>query len=459
MIPMLATEIAKLMSGKFIGEPDLEISGDFQFDSRVIQEGQVFVALNGEHLDGHDFVGDAFAKGAKLAIVSKSVVGPHILVSNVLKSISDLATAIRVNLKDLKVIGITGSQGKTTTKDMLHTVLASAGETVAPIGSYNNDIGVPITLLRCNSRTKFCILEMGARHMGDIAKLAAIGAPDVGIVLKVGVAHLGEFGSREKIAETKGELIRGLPDGATAILGDFDEFTPKMADGLKLKKFLFGLSNRDDLRAADIEIKGGFASFDLVTPESRERVELQVLGEHQIPNALAAAGAAFALGLPTANIASALSSHKNVSRWRMDLRSIAEVTIINDAYNANPESMKAALKTLSLLTQESGGIAWAFLGKMHELGEEEAAMHRDVAAMAEELGIDHLVAIGEQSYLDAINSGKTSKHFVPDANSAEKFFREIESGDAVLIKASRAENLDKLAEALYSELGSRMEKE
>jgi len=295
--------------------------------------------------------------------------------------------------------------------------------------------------------------------MGDIAKLAAIGAPDVGIVLKVGVAHLGEFGSREKIAETKGELIRGLPDGATAILGDFDEFTPKMADGLKLKKFLFGLSNRDDLRAADIEIKGGFASFDLVTPESRERVELQVLGEHQIPNALAAAGAAFALGLPTANIASALSSHKNVSRWRMDLRSIAEVTIINDAYNANPESMKAALKTLSLLTQESGGIAWAFLGKMHELGEEEAAMHRDVAAMAEELGIDHLVAIGEQSYLDAINSGKTSKHFVPDANSAEKFFREIESGDAVLIKASRAENLDKLAEALYSELGSRMEKE
>ncbi len=363
------------------------------------------------------------------------------------------------NLKNLKVIGITGSQGKTTTKDMLHTVLTSAGETIAPIGSYNNDIGVPITLLRCNSQTRFCILEMGARHMGDIAKLAAIGVPDVGIVLKVGVAHLGEFGSREKIAETKGELIRGLPEGATAILGDFDEFTPNMADGLKLKKLLFGLSNRDDLRAADIEIKGGFASFDLVTPESRERVELQVLGEHQIPNALAAAGAAFALGISTANIATALSSHKNVSRWRMDLRIVAEITVINDAYNANPESMKAALKTLSLLTQESGGISWAFLGKMHELGEEEAAMHREVAAAAEELGIDHLVAIGERNYLDTTSSGKTSKHFVPHANAAEKFFREIESGDAVLIKASRAENLDKLAEALYSNLGSRVEKE
>jgi len=459
VIPMLATEIAKVMGGKFIGETDFEVSGDFQFDSRVIKEGQVFVALNGEHLDGHDFAKDAFAKGAILAIVSKSVAGPHILVSNVLKSVSDLATAIRVNLKNLKVIGITGSQGKTTTKDMLHTVLASAGETIAPIGSYNNDIGVPITLLRCNSQTKFCILEMGARHTGDIAKLAAIGVPDVGIVLKVGVAHLGEFGSREKIAETKGELIRGLPEGATAILGDFDEFTPNMADGLILKKILFGLSNRDDLRAADIEIKGGFASFDLVTPESRERVELQVLGEHQIPNALAAAGAAFALGLSTANIATALSSHKNVSRWRMDLRSVAEVTVINDAYNANPESMKAALKTLSLLTQESGGISWAFLGKMHELGEEEAAMHREVTAAAEELGIDHLVAIGEQNYLDPTSSGKTSKHFVPDANSAEKFFREIESGDAVLIKASRAENLDKLAESLYSNLGSRVEKE
>lgn len=459
MISMSASEIAKIMNGKLVSETDFEISGDFQFDSRAIKSGDVFIALKGEKLDGHDFAEDAFARGAMLAVVNREIVGPHILVPDVLVAVSTLAREVRKKLTNLKVVGITGSQGKTTTKDMLHTVLGSVGETIAPIGSYNNDIGVPITLLRCNQETRYCILEMGARHMGDIGKLTQIGIPDVGIVLKVGVAHLGEFGSREKIAQTKSELIRGLREGAIAVLGNFDEFTPNMADGLNLKKFQFGLANSDDFRAADIEIKGGFASFDLVTPESREHIELQVLGEHQIPNALAAAAGAFALGVSTSQIASALSSHKSASKWRMDLRKFADVTVINDAYNANPESMKAALKTLSLLTQESGGISWAFLGKMHELGTEEVAMHQDIATVAEQLGIDHLVAIGEQSYLALQSSGKTTSHFVSDWQAAKSFFAEINSGDAVLIKASRAENLDKLAEELYLELNSREVKE
>jgi UDP-N-acetylmuramoyl-tripeptide--D-alanyl-D-alanine ligase len=459
MIKMLASEIANVINGKLISESDFEVSGDFQFDSRVIKSGEVFLALSGEKLDGHDFAEDAFARGAILAIVSKTITGPHILVSDVLTSVSILAREVRKKLIDLKVVGITGSQGKTTTKDMLHTVLTSSGKTIAPFGSYNNDIGVPITLLRCSFETKFCILEMGARHMGDIGKLTQIGLPDVGIVLKVGVAHLGEFGSRENIAKTKGELIRGLREGATAVLGDFDEFTPKMADGLNLKKYLFGISNKDDFRAADIEIKGGFAAFDLVTPESREHVELQVLGEHQIPNALAAAAAAFALGLSTSQIASALSSHKSSSKWRMDLRRIAQITVIDDSYNANPESMRAALKTLSLLAQESGGNSWAFLGKMHELGPEEAAMHQDIATVTEQLGVDHLVAIGERNYLVSSNSEKITRHFAPDLQSAQKFFKEINSGDAVLIKASRAENLNELAEELYIELKSRESEE
>ncbi len=459
MISMLASQIANVMNGKLVSDSDFEVAGDFQFDSRVIKSGDVFLALRGENADGIDFAEDAFARGAILAIVDREIPGPHILVKDVLTSVSILASELRKKLPDLKVVGITGSQGKTTTKDMLHTVLASAGNTIAPIGSYNNDIGVPITLLRCTPDTKFCILEMGARHMGDIGKLTQIGLPDVGIVLKVGVAHLGEFGSRENIAKTKSELIRGLREGATAVLGDFDEFTPKMADGLNLKKYLFGLSNGDDFRAADIEVKGGFATFDLVTPESREHVELQVLGEHQIPNALAAAAGAFALGLSTTQIANALSSHRSPSRWRMDLKKIADITVINDTYNANPESMRAALKTLSLLTQESGGISWAFLGKMHELGPQEAEMHKDIATVAEQLGIDHLVAIGEPNYLASSASGKTSSHFVTDLQSAKNFFKEINSGDAVLIKASRAEKLDQLAEDLYLELNSREIKE
>ena len=179
MIKMLASEIAKIINGKLISESDFEVSGDFQFDSRVIQSGEVFLALSGEKLDGHNFVEDAFARGAILAIVSKTITGPHILVDDVLTSVSILACEVRKKLIDLKVVGITGSQGKTTTKDMLHTVLANSGKTIAPIGSYNNDIGVPITLLRCSFETKFSILEMGARHMGDIGKLTQIGLPDV----------------------------------------------------------------------------------------------------------------------------------------------------------------------------------------------------------------------------------------------------------------------------------------
>ncbi|MFM8965950.1 MAG: UDP-N-acetylmuramoyl-tripeptide--D-alanyl-D-alanine ligase, partial [Actinomycetota bacterium] len=286
---MKAAEIAKIIGGSFHGQ-DLDIDGESHFDSRQVTPGSVFIALKGERQDGHDFVPSALANGAALSIVSRSVSGAHIIVLDVLDGIAKLASNLRHRLLKLKIVAITGSQGKTTTKDMLNSILTSQGQCVAPIGSYNNDIGVPITLLKCNDQTRFCILEMGARHLGDIARLTEIAVPDVGVVLKVGTAHLGEFGSRAKIAETKGELIRGLRPGATAVLGTYDEFTPKMNSNSAVKTITFGESGSCLIRAADLELHGGFPAFDLVTPEGRERVELQLLGVHQVPNALAAAG-------------------------------------------------------------------------------------------------------------------------------------------------------------------------
>jgi UDP-N-acetylmuramoyl-tripeptide--D-alanyl-D-alanine ligase len=435
MIKMKAAEIAEIIGGSYIGE-ELEIQGEFHFDSRQVKPGSVFIALKGQSQDGHDFVPSALANGAALSIVSRSVPGNHIIVPEVLDGIAKLATELRNRLSNLKVVAITGSQGKTTTKDILNSILTAQGNCVAPISSYNNDIGVPITLLKCNESTKFCILEMGARHLGDIARLTELAAPDVGVVLKVGNAHLGEFGSREKIAETKGELIRGLKPGATAVLGTYDEFTPKMNSNSAVKTITFGETANCAVRAGDLELHGGFPAFDLVTPEGREHVELQLLGVHQVPNALAA------------DIAAALSTHQNMSRWRMELTDLDGLTLINDSYNANPESMSAALRTLALLTQERGGNSWAFIAKMHELGGESEALHRKIGQLAGELGIDHLVVIGERSYISDDISTDTAIHFYPDQNSAAELLNRLDSGDVVLVKASRAEHLEVIAEII-----------
>nr|NCW96231.1 UDP-N-acetylmuramoyl-tripeptide--D-alanyl-D-alanine ligase [Actinomycetota bacterium] len=447
MIKMKAAEIAEIIGGSYIGE-ELEIQGEFHFDSRQVKPGSVFIALKGQSQDGHDFVPSALANGAALSIVSRSVPGNHIIVPEVLDGIAKLATELRNRLSNLKVVAITGSQGKTTTKDILNSILTAQGNCVAPISSYNNDIGVPITLLKCNESTKFCILEMGARHLGDIARLTELAAPDVGVVLKVGNAHLGEFGSREKIAETKGELIRGLKPGATAVLGTYDEFTPKMNSNSAVKTITFGETANCAVRAGDLELHGGFPAFDLVTPEGREHVELQLLGVHQVPNALAAAAAAHALGISTADIAAALSTHQNMSRWRMELTDLDGLTLINDSYNANPESMSAAFRTLALLTQERGGNSWAFIAKMHELGGESEALHRKIGQLAGELGIDHLVVIGERSYISDDISTDTAIHFYPDQNSAAELLNRLDSGDVVLVKASRAEHLEVIAEII-----------
>ena len=448
MIKLSAQDFASVVSGSLHDiSPSQILDQDPIINSKDASAKNFFVAFKGEKFDGHDFVSEALNSGAKFSLVSKSVSGPHVLVSDVGQALIDLARFVRTQLPNMKVIGITGSQGKTTTKEFLYSVLQNEGTTVATAGNFNTDIGVPLTLLRSTEATKFCILEMGARHVGDIAKLTELANPNVGKVLVVGTAHLGEFGSVEAIAKTKSELIKALSPKMTAVLGTYDQFTPKMADSLDLNTVLFG--DGQIVRAADIELHGGFAHFDLVTPAGRNSVALQVIGEHQIPNALAAAAAAFSLGVKNESIAIGLTTALLSSKWRMQIETINGIQIIHDYYNANPESMKAALKTLVMLSQESGGASWAILGKMHELGSKESSGHLEVAEFASQLGVDHLVSVAPAVYQESNNQSSDENMLIHNCSSAAavlELVNNISTGDVILLKASRSEKFEDLAE-------------
>ena len=458
MISMTVQEIARVVQGSAEGglASDLVVTQYPVIDSRAASAKNFFVAFKGESVDGHDFVGQAIAAGSPFALVSTSVAFPSIKVEDVTDALSRLARHVREALPNLQVVGLTGSQGKTTTKDLLAHILTTAGETVAPEGSLNNEIGVPLTLLRSTSQTRFCVVEMGARHRGDIAHLVAIAQPNVGAVLVVGSAHLGEFGSREGIALAKGEMVADLRPGATAVLGTYDEFTPRMPTPAGVKRLTFGETMDCDIRATDIEFREGRAHFDLVTPGGRETVGLQLLGMHQVANALAAAAIATALNLPIESIAAALSTAETMSNWRMELREAGDVALINDAYNANPESMAAALRTLVLIAQERGGSAWAMVGRMHELGDSQDRQHEEIGLLAANLGVDHLVAIGCDEYLTAVRGlSDMAVHSCADIDAAMELADHISAGDVVLVKASRAERLDILASSLLETLHKR----
>ena len=454
MIKLSAQDFASVVSGSLHDiSPSQILDQDPVINSKDASAKNFFVAFKGEKFDGHDFVSEALNSGAKFSLVSKSVSGPHVLVSDVGQALIDLARFVRTQLPNMKVIGITGSQGKTTTKEFLYSVLQNEGTTVATAGNFNTDIGVPLTLLRSTEATKFCILEMGARHVGDIAKLTELANPNVGVVLVVGTAHLGEFGSVEAIAKTKSELIKALSPKMTAVLGTYDQFTPKMADSLDLNTVLFG--DGQIVRAADIELHGGFAHFDLVTPAGRNSVALQVIGEHQIPNALAAAAAAFSLGVKNESIAIGLTTALLSSKWRMQIETINGIQIIHDYYNANPESMKAALKTLVMLSQESGGASWAILGKMHELGSKESSGHLEVAEFASQLGVDHLVSVAPAVYQESNNQSSDENMLIHNCSSSAavlELVNNISTGDVILLKASRSEKFEDLAELIKKAL-------
>ena len=452
MIPLTISQISEVISGKIVGDGNKLITGAAFFDSREIVSNGIFLALKGEHVDGHDFAINALKGGAGVVICTQESGDTCIVVPDVVEAVTKLAAHVRQMIPDMKVVAITGSHGKTTTKDLSKHLLSMMGATVAPRSSFNNDLGVPITILECTTDTKFCILEMGARNLGDISKLERTFLPDIGVVLGVGSAHIGVFGSREIIATAKSEMVKNLESSKIAILGSYDDLTINMSNLTKAKVMTFGENSNSDVRATDVEIREGFAHFDLVTSFGRESVALRQAGRHQVANALAAAAIATALNLPIDKISAGLSTAESSSKWRMELHEVAGRLIINDSYNANPESMFAALDALRLFAQERGGRAWAFLGKMHELGEYSLAGHREVARKAIDLEIDHLVAVGTKDYQIESELGSTEILLVENIESAREIATGSEAGDVILVKGSRAEGLEKLAELLIGDI-------
>ena len=452
MIPLTISQISEVISGKIVGDGNKLITGAAFFDSREIVSNGIFLAFKGEHVDGHDFAINALKGGAGVVICTQETGDTCIVVPDVVEAITKLAAHVRQMIRGMKVIAITGSHGKTTTKDLSKHLLSMMGETIAPRSSFNNDLGVPITILECTTDTKFCILEMGARNLGDISKLERTFLPDIGVVLGVGSAHIGVFGSREIIATAKSEMVKNLESSKIAILGSYDDLTINMSKLTKAKVMTFGENSNNDVRATDVEIREGFAHFDLVTSFGRESVALRQAGRHQVANALAAAAIATALNLPIDKISAGLSTAESSSKWRMELHEVAGRLIINDSYNANPESMFAALDALRLFAQERGGRAWAFLGKMHELGEYSLAGHREVARKAIDLEIDHLVAVGTKDYQIESELGSTEILLVENIESAREIATGSEAGDVILVKGSRAEGLEKLAELLIGDI-------
>ena len=446
MITLTAGEIALLVGGELHCDKDLLISKAPVFDSRLATPGTFFLALQGEQHDGHDFAADAYRQGSMFSLTTHVIDGPCIVVKDVIYALSILAAFVRKRLTNLTVIGITGSQGKTSTKDLLAHMLRTVGPTVSPAGSFNNDLGLPITLLECDDRTQFCILEMGARHKGDIARLCEIAKPNIGVVLTVGSAHLGEFGSSAAIAQTKGELIQSLDPSGVAILGTYDEFTPLMATLHTGRTLMFGEQAHLDVRAADVEIREGRPHFDVVTTAGRDAVGMRLVGAHHIANALAVAAVGTALNLPLELIASSLSTAETSSKWRMELRELENLLIINDSYNANPVSMAAAMRSLALFAQERGGQSWAFIGKMHELGESGPSLSAAIGTLAQEIGIDHLVVVNAPEYGNG--AGELAVHHVLTIEEAGNYFEYLAEGDVALVKASRSEGFEKIADSL-----------
>jgi UDP-N-acetylmuramoyl-tripeptide--D-alanyl-D-alanine ligase len=465
MIAMTLAEIADVVGGEVHDDAGVTVTGDAFVDSRTPVPGGLFVAVPGEHVDGHDYAAGAVEGGAAAVLAARPVGVPAVVVPDVLGALGLLAHHVVGRLPGLRVVGLTGSQGKTSTKDLLAQVLATAGTTVATLGNFNNEIGMPLTALRSGPDTEFLVLEMGARHVGNIRELCEVVRPHVGLVLNVGTAHVGEFGSREAIAQTKGELVESLAEDGTAVLNADDRLVAGMAPRTRAAVTTYGESPDADVRVDGLALDDtGCPEFDLVTGAGTAHVRLRLLGEHQAGNAAAAAAVALSLGLDLDQVAAALSAATNASRWRMEQHERADgVLVVNDAYNANPESMRAALKALAAIARGRGPgtRSVAVLGEMRELGESSREEHDAIGRLAVRLDISQLVVVGEPAraiHLGASLEGSWGDEsvFVSDNDEATAWLRKhVQPGDVVLVKASRAAALEQVAEALLEEENGR----
>ncbi len=470
MIPLRLAEIARITGGQVHqglapADPDPLVDGPVVTDSREAAAGSLYVARIGEAMDGHQFVAAARAQGAVAALTSRPVTElPCVVVEDVQAAFVSLARELVEHNAHTVVIGITGSSGKTSTKDLLSSVLQRHGETVANVGSLNSEVGVPLTICRITPTTAYLVLEMGSRGIGHIDYLTRMAQPRIGVVLNVGTAHVGEFGTREIIGTAKAELVRGLPATGFAILNADDPIVSRMAEQTRAQVIQVGRSARADVRALDVSLdQQARASFTLVTGQGSAPVALGLHGEHHVGNALAVAAVALAVGMPLAAVATALGGARPLSRWRMEVHRRADgVTIVNDAYNANPDSMRAALEALA--TMGEGQRTWAVLGEMRELGPESVTEHDSLGRLAARLHVSRVVAVGEGA--QPIDSGARHEGlsgeestWVGDTEAAyELLRRQLAPGDVVLVKSSHDAGLrllgDRLLENTTSEVRS-----
>ncbi|RBQ20343.1 UDP-N-acetylmuramoyl-tripeptide--D-alanyl-D-alanine ligase [Spongiactinospora rosea] len=453
MIPMPLARVAEITSGALTGiaDPRAVVRGPVVVDSRAAEPGSLFVALKGARVDGHDFAEEAHRAGAVAVLAARPTEAPTVIVGDVLAALAALAAEVCAELPGPTVLGVTGSAGKTTTKDLLAGLTSLIGPTVSPAGSHNNEIGHPLTVLRADAATRFMVLELSARNVGHIAALARIAPPQIGVVLNVGTAHLGVFGSREAIAKAKGELVEALPGkGGVAVLNADDPHVRAMADRRPARVTLFGRTPEAAVRAEDLSLDDrGRARFTLCTPSGDAPVALRLYGEHMVYNALAAAAAAYELGLPVATIARQLSESVPRSPWRMEVTDRPDgVTVINDAYNANPDSMRAAFVTLGELGRQRR--RFAVIAPMLELGEEGRLLNEQAGRMAAGAGLAGLIVVGgeEARSIVAGAAGAPVLHVPDPPAAAQALLPRLAPGDVVLIKGSRATGLERVAELL-----------
>lgn len=465
MIALSLAEIAAATSGRVVlagdDTPDTLVDGYVDTDSRKIAPGDVFVAKPGEVTDGHNFVGTALEAGAALALVEREVdvAISQIVVEDVVVAIAELAREVVARVRsrgELRVIGITGSNGKTTTKNMLRRILEDEGETVAPVASYNNAVGAPLTMLRVRETTKFLICELGADAPGQIARLAGLVTPDVGVVLMVGLSHAGGFGGIEHTALAKRELIEQVRPGGVAVLNADDHRVAAMSDtarerGLGVR--FFGESADAAVRATSITVSASGTDSTLDVDGAQFPLHLRVLGAHHVKNAMAALTAAIALGVDPSDAIARLETIELAERWRMQVMGSESVRIINDAYNASPDAMQAALRTLAQITGEGERMV-AVLGAMSELGEHDVEEHNKIGLLAVRLRIPRIVVVGREAralFLSAIAEGSWSDEavFFETADEAYDYLKdELRDGDRVLVKSSNAAGLRFLGDRL-----------
>jgi UDP-N-acetylmuramoyl-tripeptide--D-alanyl-D-alanine ligase len=460
MIPMTLPELAAVVGGSVVHDSGATVAGPAFVDSRVAERGGLFVAVVGDRVDGHDFARAAVDAGAAAVLSSRDTGHPGVVVEDPVEALARLARHSLDRLPGVRVVALTGSQGKTSTKDLLAQVLAGAGRTVATFGSFNNELGLPLTVLRADTSTEYLVLEMGARHIGDLEASCRVAPAEVALVLNVGKAHVGEFGSQANIAQAKGELVEALGEDGVAVLNADDPLVSAMATRTRGRIRTFGTARDADVRFDEPALDDlGRPSFTLHADGRQARVTMRLVGEHHAGNATAAAAVALSLGVPLDSVAEALSSATATSRGRMEVVERADgVTVIDDAYNANPDSMRAALKALAAIGRgRPGARTVAVLGEMRELGESGPEEHDAVGRLAVRLDIHQLLVVGEAAkpiHLGASLEGSWDKEsvFVGDTDAAIDWLRRnLGPGDVVLFKASNAVQLSRAAQAVLAD--------